>query len=984
MNQSQWQRVEELLQQALDLETSERKVFLDRACGPDSHLRRQVEMLLGREDEARSFIETPAVAHLAASLVNSTSTSLIGKRISHYLIDSLIGEGGMGEVYKAYDENLHREVALKILPVEFIDDSERARRLEQEAFTTSKLNHPNIVTIFEIVRGDRAQFIASEYIEGQTLREFLSDKANRNLRPLSLEQAIEIAVQIASALRAAHTAWIIHRDIKPENIMVRADGVVKVLDFGIAKLGRHEEPSRSAHAAIQNETEDGNGCKTIAGVIVGTADYMSPEQARGEPLDGRTDVFSLGAVLYEMLTGKRLLGASIRSGKTNSEQPAARQIESLPREVERIVRKATREQREARYASAAEMLDDLLRLKQRTENRSARRIAKFSAAGLLVIVALVGVSAWASRGQVWDERVLRDGHTAAVRRAVFSPDGTRLVSISEDHQVIVWDFVRRERVKTITEHTGTVNAVAFSPDGRWFATGSDDKTIIIWDAAQLQHSTVLRDQPGAVLSLTFSPDGRRLVSGCGAPVSVTRVWDTANWQELCEFPWRVSYGDFIFLSNDELGDNSGRIWRASTGELVQDAGAEWLANWADLSPDGRQRASVNTGGDLKIIDLKSKKLLYTRHAHFDHGRSVAYSPDGKWLATAAERIILWNSETLEKIAPLEYESIVWSVAFSPDGRWLVSTHGDGSILVWDVNQRERVANLREHSASVRAVAFSPDGKLAASASEDQSVIVWDVTTGQKKAVLAGHKSRVTSVAFAPTGQWLASADQDGTIIRWKLQQRVAELVINAPEKDTPSYFIAISRDGRLIASSHGVYDSETGRGLASLIGEWGAVYSSVFSSNGRLICATDRGNIVVWDTSTWRIVTQERWAEEPLIAVSLSRDEKYLLTGDDGKAVRWGALDPLHQEGVVGRHEARIKSVCFTPDGSFAASAGDDKMIALWDVSSARLITQIGTHTSPVYALAFSPDGSQLISGEHDRSVRLYTRHRTIWGFRWD
>lgn len=981
MDQNQWQRVEELLQQALDLETNERAAFLDRACGSHSQLRQEVEMLLGKEDEARSFIETPAVAHLAASLVNTSRTSLIGKRVSHYRIDSLIGEGGMGEVYKAYDENLHREVALKMLPVEFIDDSERARRFEQEAFTTSKLNHPNIVTIFEIVRAGEAQFIASEYIEGQTLRQLLPDKANRNPRPLPLERAIDITAQIASALRAAHTAWIIHRDIKPENIMVRADGVVKVLDFGIAKLGRHEESSPSAHAAVPNETEDGRGYKTIAGAIVGTASYMSPEQARGEPLDGRTDVFSLGAVLYEMLTGERLLGAGLSTRKTNGERLPVRRVESLPRGVERIVRKATREQREARYASAAEMLDDLLGLKRRLENRSARRIAKFSAAFLLVIVALAGMSAWASRGQVWDERVLRDGHTAAVRRAVFSPDGTRIVSVGEDHQVIVWDFARRERVKTITDHTGTVNAVAFSPDGRWFATGSDDKTIIIWDTGQLEHAAVLPDQPGPVLSLAFSPDSTRLVSGGG---TTARVWSTANWQELCEFPWGASYGNFVFVSNDELGDIRGRIWDASTGKLIQDAGDDWVGNWAEVSPNGKQRVSITSSGDVKVVDLKSQKLLSTRHAHFDHGRSVAYSPDGKWLATAAERIILWDAKSLEKVAPLEYESIVWSVAFSPDGKWLVSTHGDGAILVWDVNQRERVANLREHSAGVRGVAFSPDAKLVASASEDQSVIVWDVASGQKQAVLAGHKSRVTSVAFAPTGKWLASSDQDGTIIRWNLQRRVAELTIKAPRENTASYFVAISRDGRLIASSHGVYDSETGRGFVGLVGQWGAVYSGVFTSNGRLICATDHGNLVVWDTRTWTIVALQRWAEEPLITVSLSPDEKYLVTGDDGKAVRWGWLDPLHQEGVVGRHEARIKSVYFTPDGSFAASAGDDKMIALWDVNRGELIMHIGTHTSPIYGLAFSPDGTQLISGEHDHSVRLYTRHRTIWGFRFD
>lgn len=984
MDQNQWQRVEELLQQALDLEISERKDFLDRACGSDPELRRQVELLLNKESDAGSFIETPAVARIAASLVGTTRTSLVGKRITHYRIDSLIAAGGMGEVYKAYDENLHREVALKSLPSEFVDDSERARRFELEAFTTSKLNHPNIVTIFEIVRAGGRQFIASEFVEGQTLRQALTDKASGNQRPLPLQQAIHIAVQIASALRTAHTAWIIHRDIKPENIMVRGDGVVKVLDFGIAKLATREGTSSRVDAAMASEVENGNGFKTIAGAIVGTASYMSPEQAAGEPLDGRTDLFSLGAVLYEMLTGERLVHASTPTGEANHDQLAPRPTEGLPRGIERIVRKATRAQREARYASAAEMLNDLLRVKQKLENRSARRVARLSAAALLLLLTLVGVSAWASRGQVWDERILRDGHTAAVRRAVFSPDGTRLVSVGEDHQVIVWDFAKRERVKTITDHTATVNAVAFSHDGKWFATGSDDQSIIIWDAAQLRPAAVLRDQHGPVRSLAFSPDSKRLVSGGGAPAITARVWDTANWQTVCEFPWGVSYGDFVFPSHGKVADVSGRIWNLETGELLHDAGDDWFANWVDLSPDGKRRAAVNSGGELQVIDLESQKLVAARHAHFDHGRSAAFSPDGKWLATAAERIILWDAKTLERISPLEYESIVWSVAFSPDSHWLVSTHGDGAILVWDVTQRERVANLREHSAGVRGVAFSPDGKSVASASEDQSVIVWDTATGQKQAVLVGHKSRVTSVAFDPTGQWLASADQDGTIIRWNLQQRVAELIIKAPHKETPSYCVAISHDGRLIASTHGVYDSHTGRRYLDLFGDWGAIYAAIFSADGHLTCATDHGNVFVWDTRTWEIVAKQRWSEEPLITLSLSPDEKYLVTGDDGKAVRWGTRDPLRQQGVVGRHEARIKSVSFAPDGMAAASASDDGNILLWDVKRGAPIAHIGTHTAPIYALAFSPDGRQLASGEHDRSVRLYTRHRTVWGLRLD
>jgi len=386
---------------------------------------------------------------------------------------------------------------------------------------------------------------------------------------------------------------------------------------------------------------------------------------------------------------------------------------------------------------------------------------------------------------------------------------------------------------------------------------------------------------------------------------------------------------------------------------------------------------------VKFVDLVRQKPVGNQRIHHDHGRSVAFSPNGRWLATAAEHVILWDALTLAKVVPLEYESIVWSVAFSPDGRWLVSTHGDGAILAWDVAERELVANLREHSGGVRAVAFSPNGKQLASASEDQSVIVWDAEGGQKQAVLTGHRTRVTAVSFSPDGRWVASADQNGVLIRWDVAQRAPRLTLKPPEWRN-SYCLAISRDGRVLATTYAVYDIETGHPLIQLGGLfWEQVYGAAFSADGRLLIgATRDGEIVVVNTQTWQLIERQKWADAPVISLSLSADGKHLVTGDDGKAVRLGTIEPLRQVAVIGRHEARIKSVVFSPDGKQVASAGDDKMIALWDVSRSKLIATIGTHTSPVYAIAFSPDGQRLISGEHDGSVRLYTRHRELWGFR--
>ncbi|HYG82012.1 MAG TPA: serine/threonine-protein kinase [Pyrinomonadaceae bacterium] len=988
MDYQRWAQIEELLQLALDLGPGERAAFLERACAGDEALRSAVEDLLGREAEAESFLESPAFARADDPVVVPPPS-----RISHYRIEARIGKGGMGEVYKARDETLRRVVALKMLPAEFTSDPQRVRRFEQEAFAASRLNHPNIITIFEITQAGGAHFIVQEFVEGQTLRELLTDPPSKKPRKLGVDRTLEIGTQVAGALKAAHTAWIIHRDIKPENIMVREDGLVKVLDFGIAKLGEEQAGDSPARRHGEEGAADGApphahaASLTVPGTIMGTASYMSPEQARGEQLDGRTDLFSLGLLLYEMATGERLLTGTTRAEALQSAQrvkevlsPNAR-LGQVPKELQRIIRRALRRDREQRYASAGEMLDDLSRLKRRLENRTARRVIGLSALAVAAALTVAVIAAFLSVSEVWEERVLRDGHTAAVRRAVFSPDGRLLVSAGEDQQVIVWDFPRRERLKTFTDHTGVVNAVAFSPDGRWFATGSNDHTVIVWDAARLEKAAVLREHGDPVLSVTFSPDGRLLVSAS----EVTIVRETGGWKKVCEFPGGgYAYGNHVFLENGRrLADISGRTWDLSTGQKVRDAQEEWFGNWVAISPDGTRWVSVDAGGNVKFVDLARQKSLALRHTHHDHGRSVAFSPDGRLVATAAERVILWDTATRAKIVPLEYESIVWSVAFSPDGRWLVSAHGDGAILAWSVAERELAANLREHSGGVRAVAFSPDGRRLASASEDKSVIVWGAEGERKEAVLDGHQTRVTAVAFSPDGRRLASADHSGAIILWDEERRAPRVTFKPPGLEY-SYCLAISPDGRSAATTYAAYDLETGRPLIPRGGTfWSRVYSAVFSADGRLLIGvTDLGEIIFVNARTWQLLERQKVVDAPLISLSLSPDGRYLVTGDDGKAVRLWAIEPLRQVGVIGRHEARVKSVAFSPDGKQVASAGDDKMIALWDVSRRTLINTIGTHTSPVYSIAFSPDGRRLVSGEHDRSVRVYTRHRTLWGFR--
>src|SRR5262249_53037652 len=290
MKAERWKQVNDLFQSTVERAPKERAAFLDEVC-QDEGMRREVESLLTSHEQSENFIEMPAFKVAPELVPNDTGGALVGKVIGHYRIESLIGVGGMGEVYLARDERLGRKAALKLLPHSLTTDGMQLSRFKNEARTASALNHPNILTVYEIGAEGNLQFIATEFIEGVTLRAALASGK------MSAHKALEIAEQVASALAAAHDAGVVHRDIKPENIMLRPDGYVKVLDFGIAKL---TEQSRTSD---DDRVETTALLQTRPGLVLGTAHYMSPEQARGQKVDARSDIWSLGVVLYEMVTG---------------------------------------------------------------------------------------------------------------------------------------------------------------------------------------------------------------------------------------------------------------------------------------------------------------------------------------------------------------------------------------------------------------------------------------------------------------------------------------------------------------------------------------------------------------------------------------------------------------------------------------------------------------------------------------------------------
>jgi serine/threonine protein kinase/dienelactone hydrolase len=397
MAPARWRQILEICDSALELPPARRRGFLDKACSTDPLLRREVESLLACADRAEPFLEVPALemAGSAPDLEPGGEELLPpGAEIGPYRIVALLGAGGMGQVYQARDTRLGRDIALKFLSADLVQDPGALVRFRREARAASALNHPNICTLHDIGEHDGQPYLVMELLDGESLKQRLT------AGPLPVEDALEMAIQIADALRAAHSKGIVHLDLKPANLFLTSRGQAKILDFGLSRLLADPSPRAAASGTDSNSAAAGEGTASRTGAIMGTAAYMSPEQAEGKPLDARSDIFSLGAVLYEILTGRRAFhvepdpgpfGAMRRSRPAPIHQLRA----GVPDAFERIVNRCLEDNPEARYSSADELWNDLTRLRSRRTNLSSvLRQPRYTVPALLLLTAVAILTAW--------------------------------------------------------------------------------------------------------------------------------------------------------------------------------------------------------------------------------------------------------------------------------------------------------------------------------------------------------------------------------------------------------------------------------------------------------------------------------------------------------------------------------------------------------------------------------------------------------------
>ena len=932
-----------------------------------------------------------------------------------YRVLSVLGAGGMGSVYLAEHRLMERQVALKVIRPDLLDNLALVERFRREVKAAARLAHPNIVAAYDAEQAGGLQMLVMEYVEGADLARVLADRG-----PLPAAEACHYARQAALGLQHAHERGMVHRDIKPQNLMLTPGGQIKILDFGLARFA-------SEVAA--------RGGLTTENMILGSADYIAPDQiADPHAADTRADIYSLGCTLYHLLAGAPPYpaGTLIQKLSAHAERPPRPLAEArpdLPPGLPAVVARMMAKDPADRYQDPAEVAAALAPfasgaieaapdptpradLGGAPPKRRRSRALSWLALPFLLLGLGVAYRVVTDRGELIIEtddpdvrvelkqggRVVtildpKSGQTLEVRSGIYE------VGLEGGHEELAlrpttFTMTRGDReivkvtrrpvpprpaapvagavaptpapasggpVRLLEGHAGPVRAVAFSPDGRFGLSGSGypggDRTARLWDLDTGREVRTFVGHVQQVLCAAFSPDGRRIITGSWD--GTARLWDVADGRQLRKYPTGHTTGSCAFAPDGlrvYFGIDPSLIigYEVQGKEVIRLEGHAGSVDCLASSPDGRLLISGGRDGTVRLWDPALGRELRRLEGPSGAVSHVAFSADGRRCLAAADDVWIWDVATGKVVRSLD-NGFAHAGAFTPDGRRVLTDGPDSALRLWDVASGRLLRRFEGHTETVWDVAISPDGRSA----------------------LSGGG-----------GSWAGGREEPGkdwALRLWDLPADPPAPRASLPGDGPEAFRVAFAPDGKRLAVGYlngtvGLWDPASGRRILTMEGPHLIATGLAFAPDGATLAASfgdwarpkDGGAVMVWDTASGRMLPELKGHEEPVFAVAYAPDGRMLAsTGRDGTVRLWDAAAGTLRA-TLSRNPRWVFGVAFAPDGKVLASASTDATVALWDAATGRELGVLTGHRDEVEAIAFRPDGQVLASGSRDGTIRLW------------